>query len=148
MSLNKTTDQVTIWKQFDQSEYPAYDNYAAFEVSKVADLPKDKKVEATIDSSNLKDWRDTYHDDLQVLSDDGKKAKIKVQRPIWGVPITFMDKYNPSSTVSLHNLGRTFDIIGLDRYTVPKEKLVGGRVAINGKPKYARILIRLDSHLW
>lgn len=51
---------------------------------------------------------------------------------IMGVPITFLDKYNPEQ----------FEIIGLDRYTVPKEFLVGGRVAINGKPRYARILIR------
>lgn len=40
------------------------------------------------------------------------------------------------------NLAKQFVIIGLDRYTVPKDKLIGGRVAINGKPKYARILIR------
>jgi hypothetical protein len=49
-----------------------------------------------------------------------------------GVPISFMDKYCPEQ----------FEIIGLDRYTVPKEFLVTGRVAINGKPTYARILIR------
>ncbi len=51
---------------------------------------------------------------------------------VMGVPITFLDKYNP----------KQFEIIGLDRYTVPKEYLVGGRVAICGKPCYARILIR------
>ena len=51
---------------------------------------------------------------------------------VMGVPITFLDKHNPEQ----------FEIIGLDRYTVPKDFLVGGRVAINGKPKYARILIR------
>lgn len=51
---------------------------------------------------------------------------------VMGVPITFMDKYNPDQ----------FEIIGLDRYTVSKEKLVGGRLSINGKTKYARILIR------
>lgn len=51
---------------------------------------------------------------------------------VMGVPITFLDKYNPEQ----------FEILGLDRYTVPKEYLVGGRVAINGKPKYARILIK------
>ena len=49
-----------------------------------------------------------------------------------GVPITFLDKYSPEQ----------FEIIGLDRYTVPKQYLVGGRVAINGKACYARILIR------
>ena len=51
---------------------------------------------------------------------------------VMGVPISFMEKYNPDQ----------FEIIGLDRYTVPKEFLVGGRVAINGKATYARILIR------
>ena len=51
---------------------------------------------------------------------------------VMGVPISFMDKYNPEQ----------FEILGLDRYTVPKEYLVGGRVAIDGKPRYARILIR------
>uniref|UniRef100_UPI00359C861C adenine-specific methyltransferase EcoRI family protein n=1 Tax=Bifidobacterium longum TaxID=216816 RepID=UPI00359C861C len=51
---------------------------------------------------------------------------------VMGMPITFLDKYNPDQ----------FEIIGLDRYTVPKEFLVGGRVAIDGKPTYARILIR------
>lgn len=35
-----------------------------------------------------------------------------------------------------------FEIIGLDRYTVPSQYLVSGRVAINGKPCYARVLIR------
>ena len=51
---------------------------------------------------------------------------------VMGVPITFLEQYNPNQ----------FEIIGLDRYTAPKEILVGGRLAINGKPKYARLLIR------
>ncbi len=51
---------------------------------------------------------------------------------VMGVPISFLDKYCPEQ----------FEIIGLDRYTVPRQFLVGGRVAIDGKPCYARILIR------
>lgn len=63
----------------------------------------------------------------------GKTADIPFDYDgVMGVPLTFMSQYNPEQ----------FEIIGLDRYTVPKEFLVGGRVAINGKPKYARILIR------
>ena len=49
-----------------------------------------------------------------------------------GVPITFLDKYNPDQ----------FEIVGLDRYTAPKNVLVGGRLAIDNKPTYARILIK------
>ena len=51
---------------------------------------------------------------------------------IMGVPISFLHKYNPEQ----------FEIIGLERYIAPKEILVGGRLAINGKSTYARILIR------
>lgn len=50
---------------------------------------------------------------------------------VMGVPITFLDKYNPEQ----------FEIVGLDRYTVPKKFLVGGRVAINGNPTHVHILI-------
>lgn len=42
-----------------------------------------------------------------------------------------MDKYCPGQ----------FEIWGLDRYTVPKNDLIGGRLTISGKIKYARILI-------
>lgn len=51
---------------------------------------------------------------------------------VMGVPITFLDKYNPEQ----------FEIIGLDRYTAPKDVLIGGRLAINGNTTYARILIK------
>ena len=50
---------------------------------------------------------------------------------IMGVPITFLDKYNPEQ----------FEIIGLDRY-VEDNLHYGHRFTINGKEPYARILIR------
>lgn len=40
------------------------------------------------------------------------------------------------------NVFKDFYIIGLDRYTIPKDKLIGGRAGINGIPKYARVFIR------
>ena len=48
-----------------------------------------------------------------------------------GVPITFLDKYNPDQ----------FEIIGLDRY-VEDNPHYGHRFTIKGKETYARILIR------
>ena len=72
------------------------------------------------------------YDNYDAINVD-KVADIPVDYDgVMGVPITFLDKYNPDQ----------FEIIGLDRYTVPKEFLVGGRVAINGKATYARILVR------
>ena len=49
-----------------------------------------------------------------------------------GVPITFMDKYNPEQ----------FEILGIDRVLV--EELTGkvSRFRINGKELYARIIIK------
>ena len=50
---------------------------------------------------------------------------------IMGVPITFLDKYNPSQ----------FEIVGLDRY-VEDNPHYGKRFTINNRETYARILIR------
>ena len=50
---------------------------------------------------------------------------------IMGVPITFLDKYNPEQ----------FEIIGMDRYVEDNPKY-GHRFTIEGKETYARILIR------
>lgn len=50
---------------------------------------------------------------------------------VMGVPITFLDKYNPEQ----------FEIIGIDRYVEDNPKY-GHRFTIEGKEIYARILIR------
>lgn len=72
------------------------------------------------------------YDNYDAINVD-KTSDIPIDYPgIMGVPISFLDKFNPEQ----------FEILGLDRYTVPPQFLVGGRVAINGQAKYARILIR------
>ncbi len=50
---------------------------------------------------------------------------------VMGVPITFLDKYNPDQ----------FEILGLDRYVADNPHF-GRRFTLNGKETYARILIR------
>ena len=57
--------------------------------------------------------------------------KIRIKNPIWGVPITFWDKYNP----------KQFEIVGLDRY-VEDNPHYGKRFTINNRETYARILIK------
>lgn len=70
------------------------------------------------------------YDNYDAINVD-KVAEIPCDYPgVMGVPLTFMDKYCPEQ----------FEILGLDRYTVPKNDLVGGRLTILGKIKYARIL--------
>lgn len=60
-----------------------------------------------------------------------RKYKVKIHRPILGVPITFLDKYNPNQ----------FEIVGIDRY-VEDNPNYGHRFTINDKEIYARILIK------
>ena len=61
-----------------------------------------------------------------------KTADIPDDYPgVMGVPITFLDKYNPDQ----------FEIKGIDRY-VEDNPHYGHRFKINGKETYARILIR------
>lgn len=50
---------------------------------------------------------------------------------VMGVPITFLDKYNPDQ----------FEVVGLDRY-VEDNPHYGHRFKVSGKETYARILIR------
>ena len=141
--VNKPTDRVILWNHYTPEEFPTYDNFAGFECSKLAHLPIDKELDTWIDSNRLSEFKSVYKDDISIKKEKDSKTLVHIKRPIFGVPITFIDKYNPSSTAfPADNLAVQFKIIGLDRYTVPKDKLIGGRVAINGKPKYARILIR------
>lgn len=164
LPVQRSTDQVVVFEPFDFAPHPAYDNYPAFEVSKVVDIPAQQEVTTDIASENVQQWKDIYEDDIEVLSDNGTTAKVKVNRPIYGVPITFMDKYNPSSILPKHNLAKEFDIIGFgsgsfgrsigvtgykDKYKpfLGKTAPVAGNLyyVVNGKPKtpYKRILIRV-----
>lgn len=76
---------------FSIEKYPVYDNYLAFNVDRVKDIPKDKTI--------------LYNG--------------KIIKPIFGVPITFIDKYNPEQ----------FEIMG------------GVNPKIKGKLKFGRLLI-------
>lgn len=82
--------------------------------------------------------RDNLYPDLYPKYDD--YDAIEVSRvselpmdydKVMGVPITFIDKFNPEQ----------FEIIGLDRY-VEDNPHFGHRFKVNGKETYARILIR------
>jgi hypothetical protein len=99
----KRQEKIILYKEYNEIEFPKYDNYNAIEVSKVANIPFDF---------------------------DG----------VMGVPITFLDKYNPDQ----------FDILGLSSSASYNSEIVGipflgykdARPLIKGKNTYARILIK------
>ena len=92
LEYTKQYENLILYKEYNEEEYPKYDNYDAINVDKVKDIPM-----------NYKGYM--------------------------GVPITFMDKYNPEQ----------FEIIGLDRYT---GKNGDKDFTINGKLLYRRIIIK------
>lgn len=65
---------------------------------------------------------------------------MEIQWPVWGVPITFLDKYNPSSKVEQHNLGKEFEIVGMDgQPVIPALKKYGAKQkVVNGVHKKSK----------
>lgn len=91
LDISKKHEDIILYRTYNTTDYPKYDNYDAINVNKVSEIP--------VDYSG-----------------------------IMGVPITFMDKYNTEQ----------FRVIGLDKQFTSD----GGRGKLNGKSKYARILIK------
>lgn len=142
LPVRKPTDQMVVFEDWGFAPHPMYDNFPAFEVSKVVDIPIPLERTVEVKSNMLPLCKKVYKEDLTVLSDNGTTAKIDIKRPILGVPITFMDKYNPSSVITQHNLGKEFDIVGEAKHGSDSSFDLF-KPTINGKLKYARILIRV-----
>ncbi len=102
LDISKRHEDLILYKNYNEEDYPTYDNYNAIEVSKTNEIPCDY---------------------------DG----------IMGVPITFMNKYNPEQ----------FEIIGATESEgkgfsngLWNEKSNVAQAMINGKKVYKRIFIR------
>ena len=95
LDTRKRHEDLILYKTYNKTEYPTYDNYDAINVNKVADIPVDYKG-------------------------------------LMGVPITFIDKYNPDQ----------FEILGIDRVLVEEATGKVSRFRIDNKEIYARVIIR------
>lgn len=133
----KHINQKITFKNWNDQPYPIYDTYPAFEVSKTTNIPLTAKITTEINSNMLDLCQQAYKDNLTILSNGNQTIKISISRPILGVPITFIEKDYPGSVFA-----RYFEIIGLDRYVVPRKYLVDERLSVDDKTKYARVLIR------
>ena len=118
----KRHEELILYKRYTPEEYPKYDNYDAINVDKVSDIPCD------------------YYG-------------------VMGVPITFLDKYNPEQFEIVEfrkgsdGKDLVYSIIEQNSYSAILQNtrpsmLVGGLMnnpkdtVVDGKSKYARILIR------
>lgn len=94
LPVKNRNEELVLTKEYNNVEYPKYDNYDAININRVVQIPKDY---------------------------DG----------VMGVPITFINIYNPNQ----------FEIIGLMASTTVTD-VNFGYPYIDGKKKYARVLIR------
>ncbi len=100
IEISKKYENIILYKNYNEEEYPKFDHYNAININKVKDIPVDYKG-------------------------------------YMGVPITFIDKYNPEQ----------FEIIdGLNRYSIldgVTDETKGKYLAqVHGKPCYVRIVIK------
>ena len=86
---NKRNEPLVLTEHFSEDKYPRYDNYLAWNVDKVADIPMDDYIDIVIDKVDLEKYKSIY--DIEVLED----RKIRIHNPIYGVPITFLYNYCP-----------------------------------------------------
>lgn len=120
LDIDKRHEELILYKHYTPEEYPKYDNYDAINVDKTSDIPCDY---------------------------DG----------VMGVPITFLDKYNPEQfeIVEFRKGKDGKDLVyssggqnsALFQNTYPSMAIAGlmnnpKDTQVNGKSKYARILIK------
>ena len=63
----KRTTPIDLYRKYNPTDYPKYDNYLAFNVDKVAEIPEDEYIDIEIDESELEDWIKAYGDDIEIL---------------------------------------------------------------------------------
>ena len=95
LDIAKRHEDLILFKTYNPTDYPKYDNYDAINVDKTKDIPMD------------------YAGPM-------------------GVPVTFMDKYNPDQFEILGNLGSY----------APDGYSLASKIFVNGQKIFKRILIR------
>lgn len=103
LCTTKRNEELILTKEYNAIEYPAYDNYNAIEVDKVANIPNN------------------YYEAM-------------------GVPVTFIDKYNPNQFIILGHTHCKDKSDEVEALRTDPNHTHGG--FIDGKEKYMRILIR------
>lgn len=101
LKITKRHDNIILYKKYNSTDYPKFDNYDAINIDRVKDIPMDYEG-------------------------------------VMGVPITFMDKYNPEQFEIIGNLAMG----SATKNTATKNPYDFAVPYLNGKIKFVRILIK------
>lgn len=126
----KRTEPLDLYKKYDPNEYLQYDNYNAINVNKVADIPMDYEVERIVTDEELNKLKEQGFV-IEIIEEYDLTYKVKIKNPVMGVPITFLNNYNPEQ----------FEIVSFRKGEDGKD-LVFTRERERVQP-YFRILVRL-----
>lgn len=66
-SVPPVDEPLILTQRFDKKKYPRYDNYFAFNVDRVKDIPIDDYIEIVISPDELPEWIKVYGDDVEVI---------------------------------------------------------------------------------
>ena len=64
---NKRNTPLDLYKRYNADDYPKYDNYCAFNVNKVADIPMDEYIDIEIPDDEYPFWKKAYGDDVEII---------------------------------------------------------------------------------
>lgn len=64
---NKRNEKLDLYRKYNETDYPKYDNYLGFNVDKVADIPIDDFIDIEIPDEEYEKWKKVYGDDLIIL---------------------------------------------------------------------------------
>lgn len=68
LDFPKRHEPLLLYKKYTPEEYPIYDNYAAFNVDKTADIPVDRDFEMTVDEEKLHELQEKGFD-IEILEE-------------------------------------------------------------------------------
>ena len=63
----KKNEELILYKHYNPTEYPKYDNYFGFNVNKVTNIPVDDFIDIEIPDEEYEKWKKVYGDDLVIL---------------------------------------------------------------------------------
>ena len=63
----KHQSPIDLYKKYNPTEFPKYDNYLAFNVDRVKDIPVDDYIVVEIDPEDYPKWKATYGNDLEIV---------------------------------------------------------------------------------
>lgn len=64
---NHRNEELDLYKKYNETDYPKYENYLVFEVSKVADIPVDEYIEIEITDTEYEQWKSIYGEDIEII---------------------------------------------------------------------------------